>query len=146
VLNPLFNPATVAIVDTSAKDVSGVTIQSLPAPAAIRAAVPRFDPGAIDVVLDQPATAGQALVVSENYYPGWHAMADGKAAPVARTNYNLIGVPLPAGARSIQLRFTDAAYQRGKVVTMIALVLVALLIVGGVIIERRRDVSLSVAA
>jgi len=146
VLDARFNPATVAIVDTSAKDVSAIQIQTLPAPATLRASVPNFKPAAIDVTLDQPASAGQALVVSENYYPGWHAMADGKPAPVARTNYNLLGIPLPAGARNIQLRFTDAAYERGKVVTLIVLAVVALLIALGVIIERRSTASLSAAA
>jgi hypothetical protein len=146
VLDPRFNPATVAIVDTSAKNVSAVQLQTLPTPATVHASVPRYAAGAIDVVLDQPASAGQALVVSENYYPGWHATADGKAAAVARTNYNLVGVSLPAGARSVQLRFTDAAYQRGKVITLIALALVAVLIVVGVIIDRRGDASLSAAA
>jgi hypothetical protein len=146
VLDARFNPATVAIVDTSAKDVATVQLQTLPSPASVRASVPSFKPGAIDVALDQPATAGQALVVSENYYPGWHATADGKAAPVARTNYNLIGIQLPAGTRTIQLRFTDAAYERGKVITLIVLAIVALLIVVGVIIERRSIASLSAAA
>ena len=39
---------------------------------------------AYDISLDKPATAGSALVVSENYFPGWTATADGKAAEVAR--------------------------------------------------------------
>ena len=93
--------------------------------------------GWYDVQLDKPAIAGQALVVSDNYFPGWHATSSGKALPVARTNYNLIGVPLPAGASSIQLRFEDAAYEEGKVVTAMALLLAVLLWIGGAVVERQ---------
>jgi hypothetical protein len=147
VLNPLFNPATVAIVDTSAKDVAAAAqIQSLPPPATTQASVPLYAAGSIDVTLDQPAAAGQALIVAENFYPGWRATVDGKSTSVARMNYNLIGVPLPAGARSIQLRFVDAAYQRGKVVTLVALLIAALMTIGGVVMERRRPGPISATA
>jgi uncharacterized membrane protein YfhO len=91
----------------------------------------------IDLSLDQPSTAGQALVVSENYFPGWHAKVDGKVAAVALMNYNLIGVALPPGARSIQLRFDDAAYEKGKGVTLVALVLAVVLWVAGAVVDRR---------
>ena len=138
VLNSAFNPATVAVADTSATNVAAVQIQAIPSATTTTAKVTSYAPGAIDVTLDQPATAGQALVVSENYFPGWHAMADGKAAPVGMMNYNLVGVELPAGARSITLRFQDAAYEKGKVVTIVALVLAVLAWISGLLIERRR--------
>ena len=38
-------------------------------------------------------------------------------------DYNLVGVALPAGAKNVQLRFTDAAYEKGKLVTWLALAL-----------------------
>jgi hypothetical protein len=146
VLHERFDPRTVAVIDTSAKDVAAVQIQTLPPPATVQASVPSYKPGAIEVALDQPSVAGQALVVSENYYPGWRATADGKSAPVVRANYNLLGIALPAGTRRVQLRFVDAAYQRGKVITLIAIVAALLLLVGGVVLERRRPGPISVPA
>ena len=86
VLDPRFDPRTVAIADSSFRDIAGQQIQSVPPPAAVRATVTSYAPGAIDVKLDQPATAGQALVVSENYFPGWHATVDGKPAATVRTD------------------------------------------------------------
>ena len=145
VLNPQFDPRTAAIVDTSMHDISGVQLKAAPAPAQTTANVTSFAAGAIDVTLSQPATAGQALVVSENYYPGWKATADGKAAPIGLMNYNLIGVALPEGAKSIQLRFTDAAYEKGKRVTFVALALAIIGLVSGWIVDRRRP-SITVAA
>ena len=60
------------------------------------------------------------LIVSENFYPGWKATIDGKEARTERADYTLIGVPLTAGARKIELQFTDAAYQKGKFMTLVA--------------------------
>jgi hypothetical protein len=138
VLDPSFDPATVAVADTSARDVAAVQLQTLPAPTTVSATVTSYAPGAIDITLDRPAAAGQALVVSENYFPGWRATADGKAAPVGLMNYNLIGVALPQGARAVALRFQDAAYEKGKVVTIVTLALAVLAWILGLIVERRR--------
>jgi hypothetical protein len=146
VLDPRFDPDRVAIIDTSASQIQAPPLQGLPAPITTRAKVTAAEPGMYDVALDQPAVAGQALVVSDNYFPGWHATADGKAVPVARANFNLIGVALPAGARSVQLRFDDAAYEKGKILTLLALIASLALWVGGAVAERRRpDVRSSVA-
>jgi hypothetical protein len=138
VLDARFDARTVAIADSAARDVNGVQLQTAPPAASVKASVTSYAAGAIDIVLDQPATAGQALVVSENYYPGWTATVDGKAGVAALMNYNLIGIPLPAGAKSVQLRFADAAYAKGKSVTLIAAVLTIAWLVAGLVQDRRR--------
>ena len=79
-----------------------------------------------------------ALIVSENYFPGWTAQVDGRAAPVERTQYNLIGVQLPEGAKSVSLHFDDAAYETGKVVTLLALAGAVVLAGAGLVADRRR--------
>ena len=81
---------------------------------------------------------GSALVVSENYYPGWIAAVDGKPARIGRADYTMIGVELPAGARSIELNFTSPAYEKGKVITWVAIVLGFLMLGAGVWRDRRR--------
>jgi uncharacterized membrane protein YfhO len=83
--------------------------------------VTRYDPGLIEVELDRPAPRGAALVVSENYYPGWQATVDGKAAAVGRADFVLSGVALPEGARHVSLVFRSAAYDRGRLITILAL-------------------------
>jgi uncharacterized membrane protein YfhO len=103
-----------------------------------RAHVTYPSPREIRVELDQPAPEGSALIVSENWYPGWHATVDGRAATVARADYTLMGVPLSAGARRVELSFDDPVYARGKLVTIIALMLTLALIAGGALAERRR--------
>jgi len=90
------------------------------------------------VTLDAPAPQGSALVVSENYYPGWSATVDGKAAPIGRADYTLIGIALPTGGREVELSFHEAPYENGKVLTLFALGLSALVIVAGLVADGRR--------
>ncbi len=139
VSNPSFDQARAALVDPSV-DSSGISPSEAPPPAPQKATTTRFEPGAIDIQLDAPATAGQALVVSENYYPGWHATVDGKPAVAERMNYNLIGVPLPAGASAVELRFTDTAYERGRAVTIVALLAALITWIAGAVVDRRRPI------
>lgn len=120
VLDPRFDVRRAALFDTSAA-VTGVELAALPEPSPVTATVTRFDPGAIDVELDQPAPAGAALLVSENYYPGWTAEVDGRPAVIGRADLTLIGVELPEGAKMATIRFTSAPYERGKLVTLLAL-------------------------
>lgn len=136
VLDPRFDPRTVALFDTSSK-VTAQNITVLPPAATVAARVPRLDPGAIDVVLDAPAPDGSALVVSENFYPGWKATVDGKPATVDRADFTLIGVPLPAGARRIELRFDSAPYHTGKTITLVAVLLALAWAVAGFLMQRR---------
>ncbi len=137
-----FDPTRAAIVDPDASAIAATQLQSMPAAPAQRTTVTRYEPGAIDIGLDQPATSGQALIVAENFYPGWQATVDGKPAPVARMDYNLIGVAMPAGGRSVSLRFVDAAYEQGKTVTLLALAVAVLLWIAGAVIDRRRSPAL----
>ncbi|MBL0939727.1 MAG: hypothetical protein IBJ03_12585 [Gemmatimonadaceae bacterium] len=141
VLNPLFDVKRVAIFDTSATIEAQPVNSPLPEPVPFRVQISRYAPGAIDLTLDGPAPAGSALVVSENYYPGWTATVDGKPASTARADFTLIGVELPTGAKSVQLRFDSAPYQTGKLVTLLALGAALLWWILGAVLDRRNSAS-----
>lgn len=138
VLDPRFDVKRAALFDTSAK-VHGVgQVTTLPAPTGIPVHVDQYAPGHIIMTLGAEAPAGSALIASENYYPGWHALIDGKPGTIGRAQYTLIGVQLPAGARRVELTFTDESYAKGKLVTLFALAATLALIIGGLVMERRR--------
>jgi uncharacterized membrane protein YfhO len=63
---------------------------------------------------------------------------DGQPAPIGRVDVTLIGVPLPAGAREVTLRFISEPYETGKTVTLIAVLVALVWVAGGVVVERRR--------
>jgi uncharacterized membrane protein YfhO len=126
-----------ALFDTSAKVRASVGVQALPAPISVTTSVNHYEPGKVRIDLSAPAPEGASLVVSENYFPGWKATVDGRAAPIARADYTFIGVELPAGARSVQLDFTSTAYERGKAVTWTAILIGFLMLAAGAWRDRR---------
>ena len=140
-LDPLFPVHSAALFEPDARvaaDPRGVDSTNVPAPANVRPTFTRYAPGHLSVTLDGPAPAGSALVVSENYYPGWSASVDGRPEVAARADYVLMGVPLPKGARHIELTFASPAYTRGKLVTLAALAAAVLLTLGGRLADRGR--------
>ncbi len=136
VLDPRFDVRRAAIFDTSAA-VQGSSITTLPDPLPLKATVKRYEPGHVNIQLDAPAPKGSALMVSENWYPGWRATADGKPVTVGKAAVSLIGVALPEGARDIELTFTNAPYQTGKRVTFAAVALALLMLAVGVVVDRK---------
>ncbi len=119
-------------------DVAGPdSLSMMPLPVTAKAIVTRYEPGRVSLELSEPAPAGSALLISENYYPGWRATVDGKAATLGRANISIMGVALPEGGRTIELIFESAAYELGKLITLLALGATVLLITAGIIRERR---------
>ena len=93
---------------------------------AVQSEMPRE--GLYRFTLTAPAPQDAFLSVSENWYPDWHATVDGKPVDVIRAQFSLMAVPVPAGARTVELTFSSAAYRRGKAVTFAILGLLTLLL------------------
>jgi len=137
VLDRRFDPRRAAVLDPSSSLPARPVPSSLPDSILIGVKVTTMEPGHITLTLDQPAPAGATLIVSENYYPGWSASVDGATAPIGRADFVLIGVALKAGARSVELRFADAAYAKGKTITLVAIAAMLLMLAAGVVMDRR---------
>ncbi len=139
VREPAYDVRSAALFDSSAA-VQAQELTRAPDPIDLPVAVVSYAPGQMDFRLSRPAPAGSALMVSENYYPGWTATADGQPAPVGRADFTLIGIALPEGAQEISLRFRSPTYERGKLITLAALALATLLVGAGIVMERRQSV------
>jgi hypothetical protein len=138
VLDPRFDVRRVALFDTAAAVTAQPVPQQLPEALDLTARFTRFAPGRISVALSRPAPAGAALVVSENFYPGWSATVDGRPTPVGRADYVLMGVVLPAGARQVELTFDSPRYHTGKAITLACLTLSLVAAGAGLVMERGR--------
>ena len=138
VLDPRFDVRRAALFDTAATVATQPVPRELPTPLPITMHVNRYAPGAIDLTLSAPTPPGASLVVSENYYPGWTAIVDGRSAPVGRVDYVLTGVSLPAGARNVSLRFTSPRYAAGLLVSAVAVALSFAAFGAGLVVQRRR--------
>jgi len=108
--------------------------ESIPTPVAVH----ELHPGAMRFDLAAASAAPSYLFVSENYHPAWHAEVDGRPARVIRAQHSLMAVPLPAGARSIQLSFSAPGSRRGQMITLLALLLVVATIGTDVVRHRAR--------
>ncbi len=129
---PNFPVRSVALVDESSS-VQGTTLTAIPAPLPVSVTTTSYEPGRVTLALSGNVPAGAALVVSENYYPGWVATVDDAPVPVERVNHVLIGVPLPPGARSVTLTFTSPPFERGRSITLAALLVSVVAAVGGAV-------------
>jgi len=138
ILNPRFDVRRAALFDTSAQVASAQNVQALPSPLAVTTSVRHYEAGKVQIDLSAPAPPGSSLLVSENFYPGWVATVDGKPAHLGRADYSLIGVELPAGARNVELLFTSPAYERGKMITWVAIIIGILMLGAGTWRDRRR--------
>ncbi len=136
IANPRFPVSSALLLpDTSTATVAPIQ-QPLPV-SQVNATVRTWAPGSMTIALTgEDATAGH-LLVSENWYPDWHATVDGKPATVRRADHTLLSVDLPRGAREVRLNFDSPEYARGKLVSLFALLVAAGMIVVPIVVERR---------
>lgn len=125
-------------------DTAGVTPEAIQPnqafpPSPVRAEVAEWAPGSMRIALAGTDSRPNYLLVSENWYPDWHATVDGKPAAVYRGDHTFLSVVLPPGAREVRLDFSSADYARGKLITTIALLATAALLASPWL--RRRKLS-----
>ncbi|HXV91126.1 MAG TPA: YfhO family protein [Gemmatimonadales bacterium] len=105
--------------------ITAAPLTAWPPPSPARARVTAWRAGAMTIELDPVPPADSYLLVSENWYVDWRATVDGASGQVLRGDHSLITVPVPAGARRVELTYRSATYARGKAVSLVALLAVA---------------------
>jgi len=90
------------------------------------------------VTLDPAPPQPSYLLVAENWYPDWQVTVDGHAGQLLRGDYSLITVPLPAGARTVDLTFHSRLYEIGKAITLASLALLLIALVASLAGRRAR--------
>ena len=83
---------------------------------------------------------GGVAVFSEIYYPGWEATIDGKPAEIARANYVLRAMKIPAGKHKIEMTFDPQSVHKTETVAYASLaVLVLATLLAAFLSWRRKD-------
>ncbi len=85
-----------------------------------------------EIVVATEAGRDGFLVVSEIFYPGWKAYVDGAETEIYRTNYHLRGVFVPSGSHTVVFRFEPSTFRNGMWVSLAALLVCVVGIVGSV--------------
>ena len=109
------------VLFTTDQPVVPAPLKELPPPSPAKATVTSWQPGRMTVALDPAPPAPSYLLIAENWYPDWRAQADGRPAPVVRGDYSLLVVPIAAGTRAVELSFRSSAYERGRFITLLSL-------------------------
>ena len=137
VVAPEFAIDRVVLLDSAPGIGPGTVPNPLPAPSNVVVTFDAWRPGEMRLRLGSGAPAAGYLLVSENWDSEWRARVDGKAANVLRGDGSLITVPVPAGARSVELRYEGRSYARGRIVSVISLLIVVCALVVPVLLRRR---------
>ena len=69
---------------------------------------------------------GGVAVFSEIYYPGWEATIDGQPVEVARANYVLRAIKVPAGKHKVTMTFDPPTVHKTEKVAYVCLALLLL--------------------
>ena len=126
------------VLFTNDQPVTPAPLKELPPPSTTRATVPSWQPGRMTVSLDPAPAAPAYLLVAENWYPDWQASVDHQPTQVLRGDYSLITVPLPAGAKVVELTFRSKPYELGRTVTFLSLTVLLIAALASLAIGRRR--------
>lgn len=85
------------------------------------------------------APSPQFAVFSEVYYSkGWNAYIDGNKADYVKTDYVLRGMFIPAGNHQVEFRFEPASFTTGRMISIIANIIVALLLIATIVYYARK--------
>ena len=129
-----FNPSDTAFVQESFKP----SITAMPvADSAASIQLVKNDNDVITYSFN--SSTNQFAVFSEVYYPGgWRTYIDNKEAPIIKTDYVLRGLAVPAGKHDIRFEFKPDGFYKGKKITAIFEILLALLLLSALFMEWRK--------
>jgi uncharacterized membrane protein YfhO len=82
---------------------------------------------------DVNATGNNLMFMSDIYYPaGWKAYIDGQETEIYKTDYLFRSIVVPAGKHKVEVKFQPETYYKGKTITLISNIFVALILVIGI--------------
>ena len=136
-LDPRLEFERVVLLDPD-QPVQPEPIATMPPPSPARANVTAWRPGRMTLALDPTPPAPSYVIVAENWYVDWRATVDGAPVTVLRGDQSLITVPVPAGARAVELEYRSTRYRQGRVVSLLATLLLVGCLVGPAAAKRWR--------
>lgn len=98
--------------------INPLPVTEMPAPSPSRASFTHWSPGRMSIALDPAPPQDSYLLVSENWYPDWHATVDGQPVTALRGDQTFLTVPIKAGAKQVELDFSSRYFALGKLITI----------------------------
>jgi hypothetical protein len=101
-----------------------------------RVAIQAYAPERVEVSVLAPRDGW--LVLSDLFYPGWHATVNGSEAPIERANHLFRAVRVAAGESTVRFEYRPESLRRGALVSLATALLLAALALRGAWSRRRR--------
>jgi uncharacterized membrane protein YfhO len=92
------------------------------------------------IVLEVDSPEAAFLFMSEAHFPGWKAYVDGREEEILRADYVFRAVPVGPGSHRIEVVYQSLSFKVGLAVSLLTIVM---LVTVGVILTRRRRVTLA---
>lgn len=139
IVDPRF-PLNQLVVYPDTASISPRPIQGYPLPATdVTAEVTSWEPGRMEIALSGKSPVPVYLLISETWYPDWHAEIDGVEVEVLRGDKAFLSLEIPPGAQSITLWFESGAYTVGKVVSLVSLMILVGVLVAPRVLRTRSE-------
>jgi len=113
--SPVFDPSRTAIVDGEIKGLEPAGIGAEEA-----ATLSKYQPNSLEVRAH--AQARGLLVLSETYYPGWHATVNGAPADIIKVDRDLRAVVVPAGDSHVVLDYRPWSVYAGAALSLLTFI------------------------
>lgn len=122
------SPATTAVADRKFATALGSTTPKTPGDTIFETS---YAPNRL--TYHARSARGGLAVFSEIYFPwGWHATIDGAPVDIARVNYLLRAINIPAGSHTVEMRFDPQSLKTTTIAAYIAVILIYLLTAAGI--------------
>jgi Bacterial membrane protein YfhO len=110
-----FNPKDTAVVDNSFKNIIGTF-----SPADSSAFIKQVAFDNMEIKYESNSNAANLAVFSEIFYKDWNAYIDGKKVPIAKANYVLRALVIPAGKHAIDFKFEPTVFNTSYRISQIS--------------------------
>lgn len=139
IIDPRFPVGDIVVLsDTASASPRPLTGGALPPRPNVRVSVTKWVPGEMIFALQGELADAAWLLVGESWFKDWRATVDGAPAPVHRADHAAMAVALPAGAKEIRMTFESSSYLRGRLVSLIGVVVVLTGLAAAIVRDRRR--------
>lgn len=80
------------------------------------------------VEIETIATSSGFLILTDSYYPGWHAKIDGEEVKIYRTDYTFRGLKVPKGKHTVIFTYNPESFRYGVYTAIIGISGICLLL------------------
>jgi hypothetical protein len=123
------NTKEVAVVSKDFKEKLGSAAAAEPKDTMSTVKLTSYAPNELNY--DVHSAKGGVVVFAEIYYPEWTATVNGKPVDIARANYILRAIKVPAGDCKVNFKFDPASIHKTEAVANVSLILLVIIALGG---------------